>query len=108
MLEFIILQASGKGEGSIIPTIVMFGAIILVFYFFMVRPQQKKQKEAKQFRDNLQNGDHIVTIGGLHGKVTEIGENQITIEVDEGVKVQVEKSAVSAENSKGSSDNTNK
>ncbi len=78
-------------------TILMFGAIFVVFYFFMIRPQQKKQKELKSFRENLQKGDRIVTIGGVHGKVESVKDGTLIITTEGGGKLKVEKSAVASE-----------
>ncbi len=71
--------------------------IVVVFYFFMIRPQMKKQKEQVKFKEAIQKGDKIVTIGGIHGKITEIQDKTFTIEVENGVKLKIEKSAVSLE-----------
>jgi preprotein translocase subunit YajC len=70
--------------------------IIVVFYFFMIRPQMKKTKEAKQFRESLKKGDKIITIGGLHGKIVEVAETTFIIETEGGGKLRIEKSAVSS------------
>jgi preprotein translocase subunit YajC len=77
--------------------IVLFGGIFVVFYFFMIRPQQKKAKEAKKFIDELKTGDKVVTIGGAHGTVITIREKTIVVEVDanKGVRMVFEKSAIS-------------
>ena len=72
----------------------MIGVIIVVFYFFMIRPQQKKQKAEQKMRDSLAKGDRIVTIGGIHGKIVAVDDTTILIEVDNGVKLKMEKSAV--------------
>jgi len=89
----IFLQAGGQG-GNPIQTFIFFGLILVVFYFFMIRPQQKKAKDAKKFRENLQKGSKVVTIGGLHGKVVEVNDKTILIEAAEGVKLRFEKSAI--------------
>ena len=75
--------------------LVMLGAVFIVFYFFMIRPQQKKQKELKAFRENLQKGSEVVTSGGIFGKVFEINDDSITLEIDRGVKIKVLKSSIS-------------
>ncbi|RXK49886.1 preprotein translocase subunit YajC [Aquirufa rosea] len=77
--------------------IFLFGGIFVVFYFFMIRPQQKKAKEAKQFIDELKTGDKVVTIGGVHGTVVSIREKTLVVEIDpgKGVRVVFEKSAIS-------------
>jgi preprotein translocase subunit YajC len=87
------------GEGGM--TIIMFGLMFLVFYLFMIRPQMKKAKEEKQFRAELKKGDKVVTIGGIHGKIAEVKETTLLIEVGEGTKLKIEKSAVSKDNSVG-------
>jgi len=69
--------------------------IIVVFYFFMIRPQLKKTKEQKKFRENIKVGDKIVTIGGIHGKISDVGETTFMITVEGGVKLKIEKSALS-------------
>ena len=68
--------------------------IVVVFYFFMIRPQMKRQKELRKFRESIQKGDNVVTTGGIYGKVAEIKETTILLQVDEGVKLKVDKSAV--------------
>lgn len=91
----ILLQAPEGGGG--IQTFIMFGLIIVVFYFFMIRPQQKKTKEAKNFRESLAKGQRIVTIGGIHGKIEELKDNQVIITTEGGGKLRIEKAAISAE-----------
>jgi len=73
---------------------IMLVLILVVFYFFMIRPQMKKQKELKKFRENLSVGDKVVTIGGIHGKILEVSESTMLISVESG-KMRVDKSAVS-------------
>lgn len=69
--------------------------IIVVFYFFMIRPQLKKSKDQKKFRENIKVGDKIVTIGGIHGKISDVQETTFMITVEGGVKLKIEKNAVS-------------
>ena len=73
---------------------IMIAAIFVVMYFFMIRPQRKQQKELQQFRDGLQKGDKIVTIGGIYGTVVEIKDRTLLIEVDNNVKIRVDKNSV--------------
>ena len=73
---------------------IMIAAIFVVMYFFMIRPQRKQQKELQQFRDGLQKGDKIVTIGGICGTVVEIKDRTLLIEVDNNVKIRVDKNSV--------------
>ncbi len=74
---------------------VMLVLILVVFYFFMIRPQMKKQKEMKKFREGLSVGDKVVTIGGIHGKIVEVAESTIVISVETG-KLRLDKAAVSS------------
>lgn len=69
--------------------------IIVVFYFFMIRPQLKKSKDQKKFRENIKVGDKIVTIGGIHGKISDVQDTTFMITVEGGVKLKIEKNAVS-------------
>lgn len=97
-LVSILLQAGGQGGG--IMNLVFLVAIIIVFYFFMLRPQIKKQKQERNFRDSIQKGDKVVTIGGVHGRITEINDRTFMLEIDTNVRVRIEKSAISAEATK--------
>ena len=94
MNNFILLQAEGAG-GGIMGQVFLFGSIILIMYFFMIRPQQKKQKESKNFLEAVKKGDNVVTIGGVHGKIYSIEGDTATLELDKGLKIKVEKSAIS-------------
>ena len=73
---------------------VMLVLILVVFYFFMIRPQMKKQKELKKFREAMGVGDKVVTIGGIHGKILEVSESTILIATESG-KMRLDKTAVS-------------
>ncbi|MDE7074290.1 MAG: preprotein translocase subunit YajC [Odoribacter sp.] len=83
-------QNPNSGFMSFLPLIL----IIVVFWFFMIRPQMKRQKELKNFRDALKKGDKIVTTGGIYGKVLEIGDYYIIMEVEGQNRLKVDKSAV--------------
>lgn len=84
-----------QGGGDPMMTLIMFGLILLIFYFFMIRPQMKKQKELKKFRSNLEKGDKVVTIGGVHGKILEVNDTNVLISSEGSTKMRVEKSAIS-------------
>jgi len=84
---------SGMGGGS--SMLIFLLLMILIFYFFMIRPQQKKQKKIEEARNNLQRGDKVVTIGGIHGKITDVKENTFTIEIAHDVRIDVDKAAIS-------------
>ena len=91
----ILLMAPQSGEaGGGYEQIIFLVLIIVVFYFFMIRPQMKKQKEITKFRASLKKGDKIVTTGGIYGKVADINENIIKVEIAPNITVKVDKSAV--------------
>ena len=94
-LSMFLLEApaqQGNGWSGIILIVLLF----VVFWLFFIRPQNKRQKEAQKFRDALQKGDKVMTIGGIHGKVHEVKETTIVITVDNNVNIEVEKSALVA------------
>jgi len=87
-----------QGKGSSTTTLVMMGGMIAVFYFFMIRPQAKKAKQQKQFINNLQKGDKIVTIAGIHGTVNKVNDDgTLMLEVSPGSYIKIERSAISME-----------
>lgn len=89
-----LLQAEAPQGGSGIMSFLPFILIIVVFYFFMIRPQQKRQKELNKFRNELKKGDSVVTSGGVYAKVVEVKDNKVVLEIAEGVKVTFDKSAI--------------
>ncbi|GAB2814164.1 preprotein translocase subunit YajC [Ferruginibacter profundus] len=94
----IFLMMDPQGKGSSTTTLVMMGGMIAVFYFFMIRPQAKKAKQQKAFINNLQKGDKIVTIAGIHGKVNKVNDdNTLEMEVSPGSYIKIERSAISME-----------
>ena len=96
--QLTLLQAAGGQGGFSTYSLFMLGGMILVFYFFMIRPQTQKQKKAKTFQEGLQKGDKIVTIAGIHGTVNKVNEDStITIETSPGSYLKIEKSAISME-----------
>ncbi|MBS1626961.1 MAG: preprotein translocase subunit YajC [Bacteroidetes bacterium] len=99
MLNSILLMAgNGQQQGNPSFSLIMMVGIIAVFYFFMIRPQAKKAKEQKKFIENLQKGDKIVTIAGIHATVNKINEDgTLQIEVNPGSYLKIEKSAISQE-----------
>jgi preprotein translocase subunit YajC len=99
MQHLSILLQFGDTEGimQFLPIVL----IVIVFYFFMIRPQQKKAKDSKKFREAISKGDKVVTIGGIHGKVADIKDQYLVITIANGVDIRVQKSAVSPELSQG-------
>ncbi|SRR5258707_3412840 len=92
----ILLQAQGNNWSFPLMMVAMFG----ILYFFMIRPQQKKAKDQKKFTEEIKKGDYVVTIGGVHGRVAEIEDDTIIVEVERGVRIRFSKSAVSMESTK--------
>ena len=88
--------APQESAQSMWPTVIMFVALGAIMYFFMIRPQQKKQKQEREFRDSLKVGQAVVTIGGLHGTVKTIEETAIVLHVANGVDLRFEKAAINA------------
>ena len=91
-----LLQAAQQQQGSGYSGLIMIVLIFVVFWLFFIRPQNKKQKEEQKFREALQKGDDIVTIGGIHGKIVDVKETTVLVSVDSNVKIEVEKSAIVA------------
>ena len=90
--SMVLLQSDGAGGGF--SGMIMIIAMIVIFYFFMIRPQSKKQKEIKKAREAMQKGDHVVTAGGIHGKIKEISDNTIQMEIAPGISIKVDKASV--------------
>ncbi|MEO6254056.1 MAG: preprotein translocase subunit YajC [Ferruginibacter sp.] len=93
---FLMMDPQGKGGSS--GTLIMMGLMILVFWLFMIRPQAKKAKKQKEFINNLQKGDKIVTIAGIHGKVNKVNDDTtLELETSPGSYMKIERSAISME-----------
>ncbi|GGG43969.1 preprotein translocase subunit YajC [Hymenobacter glacieicola] len=95
MFATLLLQATPTSSGliSYLPLVAM----VVVMYFFMIRPQQRRSAEAKKFRASLAKGANVVTIGGLHGRVVDVNEDTVTVEVDKGVRLRFDRSAIARE-----------
>jgi preprotein translocase subunit YajC len=97
MLTTILLQAAPAAEGAQGASwmnMIMLLLIFVIFYFFMIRPQTKRQKEIKKFQDSLENGKTIITQGGIYGRVREVKDNYVLVEIADGVKIRVNKNMV--------------
>jgi len=93
LTQILLMTPPAEGGGGF-ATFIPLLLIIVVFYLFFIRPQLKKQKETKKFREALKKGDKIITIGGIHGKIVEVQEKTFTVEVAPEIKFRIEKSAV--------------
>ena len=87
-------QGGEGGGGSLISTVIMFGAIFAIFYFMIIRPQQKRAKEREKLLSNIEKGDKIITSGGVHATIVGLEEKTVLIEIAPNVKVKVERSAI--------------
>jgi preprotein translocase subunit YajC len=97
-LSYVLLMAPPQEGASPWPNFIFLGSIVLIFYFFMIRPQSQKAKKAKKFQENMQKGEKIVTIAGIHGIVNKVNDdNTLQIEVSPGSFMKIEKSAISME-----------
>ncbi|GAP67833.1 preprotein translocase, YajC subunit [Bacteroidales bacterium 6E] len=92
-MNYLLMAAPAEGANplmSFLPLLI----IIVIFYFFMIRPQVKRQKELRAFRDSLAKGDKVVTTGGIYGKIVEVKDNVVHLQVDNDVTIKVDKAAV--------------
>lgn len=97
MLANILLMAPPQGgSGSGYSSLIFLALIMVVFYFFFIRPQAKKAKDLKKYREALKKGDKVITIGGLHAKIVEVQETTFTLEVEDGSRMRFEKSAIAS------------
>ncbi len=99
VLNSILLDAAagtgGQAQGTAgWESLIMIVALIAIFYFFMIRPQSKKQKQIKKFREGLSVGDKVITAGGIYGKIRDIKETTITLEISDNVKIRIDKNSV--------------
>jgi preprotein translocase subunit YajC len=91
----LFLQAVGAdGAPNMMMQLLPFLLIIVVFYFFMIRPQMKRQKELRKYRENLKKGDKIVTTGGIYGKVVELKQEYLVVEIADNVNIKIDKAGV--------------
>jgi preprotein translocase subunit YajC len=96
MFSILLQTQTGGAWGQVI----LMGAIIAIFYFFMIRPQQKKAKDQKRFVEEVKKGDLVVTIGGAHGRVAEIEGDTFILEFERGARIKFSKSAISMDNTR--------
>jgi preprotein translocase subunit YajC len=92
----ILLQGAGQPGGNSWTMLLFIVAMFVIMYFFMIRPQQKKQKEVQKMRESLKVGDRVVTSGGMYGKIKEVEDTAFIIEIAEGVRVKVDKASIFA------------
>jgi preprotein translocase subunit YajC len=100
MFNTILMTQPAGGSSNPIMSFLPLILIAVVFYFFMIRPQTKRMKDQKNFITNLKKGDKIVTVGGIHGKIAEINDDTFMMEIENGVKMKIDRVSVSLEASK--------
>ena len=93
-LLFAMAPQGGDGGGGLISTLIMFGAIFLIFYFMIIRPQQKRAKERDKLLANLEKGDKVITNGGIHGIIAGLEEKTALLQIEEKVKIKIERTAI--------------
>lgn len=93
MLNSILLQAANGGESGW-GSMIMIVALIAIFYFFMIRPQSQRQKKINEFRKGLSKGDHVMTAGGIYGRIKEIKESVVVLQIAEGVNIKIDKTMI--------------
>jgi len=93
----VLLQAaSANPTGQMVSTLVTFGLVFVIFYFLIIRPQNKKQKDMQKMIAGVKKGDKIVTIGGIHGTVYSVKEGTVVVKVDDDCKIEFSKSAIAS------------
>jgi preprotein translocase subunit YajC len=94
MMNYILMMQPEGAEQNPLMTFLPLILIVVVFYFFMIRPQVKRQKETRVFRESLAKGDSVVTTGGIYGKIVEIKERTVILQIDKEVKIKVDKNGI--------------
>ena len=93
-MSYISLLQAAAGSGSMLMSVLPFGLIILIFYFFIIRPQNKKQKETEKMLSALKKGDKVVTVGGIHGVISSTKEKTVIVKVDDNAKIEFSRNAI--------------
>ena len=95
MITFLPAQGqAGQAGGGGLTMLLMLALIFVVMWLFMIRPQQKRQKQLNEFRNNLSKGDKVVTVGGIYGTIVEVNDNKVLLEIDKDVKIKVDKASL--------------
>ena len=93
-LIFAMAPQGGEGGGGLVSTLIMFGAIFLIFYFMIIRPQQKRAKEKEKLLSNLEKGDKVVTNGGIHGVIAGLEDKTALLMISENTKIKIDRTAI--------------
>ena len=95
-MSYISLLQAVAGSGSMLMSVLPIGLIILIFYFFIIRPQNKKQKETEKMLSALKKGDKVVTVGGIHGVISSTKEKTVIVKVDDNAKIEFSRNAITS------------
>ena len=93
-MNIILMMGNPDQQGNPLMSFLPLLLVVVVFYFFMIRPQMKRQKEVRKFRESLSKGDKVVTTGGIYGKIVEVKETTIVLEIAKGVQIKVDKNGI--------------
>lgn len=94
MLSIILFQGATGQQANPYSSLIFFAAIILIFYFFMIRPQMKKQKDLKSYRSGLSKGDKVITSGGIYGKIVDVKDTTVSVEIAPDIRIKVDKGSI--------------
>ncbi len=94
MLQYHILAQQAADGGGMVQTLILFGLIFVIFYFMIIRPQQKRQKERQKMLDAVEKGDKVVTSGGIHGTIVGIEDKTVLVQIADNVKVKVDRGSI--------------
>lgn len=93
----VLLQAQGaQGQGSLLPTLIVWGLLLVMFYLLLIRPQQQQQKRRREMLSRLRKGDRVVTVGGLHATILDVQDDVLTLELAPNVRVRADRGAVAS------------
>jgi preprotein translocase subunit YajC len=87
-------QPTQDGGPGLMSNVILFGSIILIFYFMIIRPQQKRAKERKKLLESMKKGDKVITSGGIYGTIAGIDENTVLVQIADNVKVKLDRSSI--------------
>jgi len=97
--NYLVLMGPQPEGGSSLTPLLMIGMMFIIIYFFMIRPQVKRQKELTAYRNSLQKGDKVITTGGVYGKITDVKDNVVTVDVGNDVRLRIDKTAIMKDSS---------
>ena len=100
-------QGEGAGGSSMFSPLIFMGVIFFIFYFMMIRPQQKRQKERQRLLNEMKKGDKVITAGGIHGRIIALEEKTVLVEISDNIKIKVERASIGTVIKESSNDSSN-